>query len=285
MTERKAVLITGASGGIGRALVRSLADRGYTVFVGVRDGGEGLADVPGVRPVRLEVTDPDGVEAAARQVGREVRDWGLAAVINNAGVIVQGPLELVPPAELRRQFEVNTFGPAFVTRAFLPLLRAGAGRVINISAPTARQPMPFLAALSGSKAALAAMSQALRMELAAWDIPVVLVEPGTTATEIFDKAGAAAKAALALAEPHRVALYAGHLAAVEKALAGQRPGPVEPVARTVARALEDRRPKRLYVVPGDARLISLLTRLPVALRERLVIGNLGLAGVRAGDAG
>jgi short-subunit dehydrogenase len=169
-----------------------------------------------------------------------------------------------------------------VTQAFLPLLRAGNGRVINIGAPTARQPMPFLAPLSASKAALAAMSVALRMELVAWGIPVVLVEPGSTATEIFDKAGAAAKAAMALADPRKVALYANHLAAVEKRMASQKPAPVDPVARTVRKALEDRKPKRLYVVPGDARLISLLTRLPVALRERLVLGTLGLSGVQPG---
>ncbi|MER7422252.1 SDR family NAD(P)-dependent oxidoreductase [Nonomuraea rubra] len=183
---------------------------------------------------------------------------------------------------MRRQFEVNTYGPAFVTQAFLPLLRAGGGRLINISAPTARQPMPFLAPLSGSKAALAAMSTALRMELAAWGIPVVLVEPGSTATEIFDKSGAAARASLALADPRRSALYARHLAAVGRAQARQRLAPVDPVARTVVTALEARRPRRLYVAPGDARLIGLLTRLPVRLRERLVAGILGLTGIKAG---
>jgi NAD(P)-dependent dehydrogenase (short-subunit alcohol dehydrogenase family) len=84
------------------------------------------ADVPGVRVVPLDVTDPASVAAAADLVHREVGPAGLRAVVNNAGVIVQGPLELVPPAELRRQFEVNTFGPAYVVQAFLPLLGDGA---------------------------------------------------------------------------------------------------------------------------------------------------------------
>ncbi|MFC4006330.1 SDR family NAD(P)-dependent oxidoreductase [Nonomuraea purpurea] len=274
----KAVLITGASGGIGQALVKAAADKGYTVFAGVRGETPALAGQGNVRQVRFDVTDPDAVAAAAKQVEREANDRGLAAVINNAGVIVRGPVELVPPAELRRQFEVNTYGPAFVTQAFLPLLRTGGGRVINISAATARQPMPFMAALSGSKAALAAMSQALRMELATWGIPVVLVEPSSTATEIFDKADDAARAALALADPGRVALYAAHLAAVGKAMAAQKPGQVEPVVRTVLAALQARRPRRLYVAPGDARLVGLLTHLPAGLRERLVTGTLGLAG-------
>ncbi|MCF6469468.1 SDR family NAD(P)-dependent oxidoreductase [Nonomuraea sp. MG754425] len=281
MSEREGVLVTGASGGIGRAVVKTLAERGYTVFAGVRGEAPELAGLPNVHMVTLDVTDPDSVEAAAKQVGRDVARRGLRAVINNAGVIVQGPLELVPPAELRRQFEVNAYGPVFVTQAFLPLLRAGKGRLINISAPTARQPMPFLAPLSGSKAALASMSMALRLELAAWGIPVVLVEPGATATEIFDKAGAAAEASLALAEPRRAALYTRHLAVVGEAMAKQRLGPVEPVTRVVTAALEARRPKRLYAV-GDARVIGLLTRLPAGLRERLVAGTLGLAGIQAG---
>ncbi|MBB5777822.1 SDR family NAD(P)-dependent oxidoreductase [Nonomuraea jabiensis] len=280
----QAVLITGASGGIGQALVKAIAGKGYTVYAGVRGEAEVLAGMPGVRTVTLDVTDSDSVAAAAEQVGRDLRDQGLRAVINNAGVIVQGPLEIVPPAELRRQFEVNTYGPVFVTQAFLPLLRTGGGRVINISAATARQPVPFLAPLAGSKAALASMSTALRMELAAWDIPVVLIEPGSTATAIFDKAATAAEAALALADPGRAALYAEHLAAVAKATARRRHASTEPVVRTVTTALEARKPKRVYVVPGDARLLGLLSRLPAPLRERLISGTLGLTGVQAGKS-
>lgn len=279
--SRRAVLVTGATGGIGMATVRALVDREYRVFATVRGDAGPLAGLPGVSVVTMDVTDPASVAAAAKQVSREVGDGGLRAVVNNAGVIVQGPLELVPPGELRRQFEVNTFGPAYVVQQFLPMLRAGGGRVVNVSAPTARVAMPFLAALSGSKAALDSFSAALRLELAAWRIPVVTVEPGTTETAIFDKAGAAAKEALSLAEPHRVALYRDQLAAVEKALAGQRLRPAEPVVRAIVSAVDSARPKRRYVV-GDARLASLLVRLPAGLRDRLIAGAMGLRGIRAG---
>jgi NAD(P)-dependent dehydrogenase (short-subunit alcohol dehydrogenase family) len=279
--SRRPVLVTGAAGGIGMAAVRALVDRGYPVFAAVRADAGPLAGLPGVWVVTMDVTDPESVAQAVKQVRREVGDGGLRAVVNNAGVIVQGPLELMPPSELRRQFEVNTFGPAYVAQQFLPMLRAGEGRVINVSAPTARVAMPFLAALSGSKAALDSLSAALRLELAAWRIPVVTVEPGATETAIFDKAGAAARDALDLTEPHRVALYHDHLAALEKVIAGQRLRPARPVARAILSAVDARRPKRRYVV-ADARLASVLVRLPAGLRDRLIAGVMGLRGIRAG---
>lgn len=276
---QRAVLVTGASGGIGSALAQALAQRGYLVFAGVRGDDGSLAAVPGVRVVTLDVTDPDSVAAAAKQVGREVR--GLHAVVNNAGVIVQGPLELVPAEELRRQFEVNTFGPTYVMQAFLPLLRAGAGRLVNISAPTARTPLPFLAPISASKAALAALSEALRVELAAWHVPVVLVEPGSTATAIFAKADAAAQTALGAADPQRVALYRNQLTAVGKAMAKQQPRAIDPVVRAVVTAVDTRRPKRRYVVGSDARSLGMLSHLPAGLRDRLITSTFGLRGIHA----
>ena len=114
-----------------------------------------------MQPVAIDVTDPSGAEKAAKIVKEATGQSGLQAVINNAGVIAQGPLEPVQPEELRRQFEVNTFGPVHVIQAFLPLLRTGTGRIINISAPTARVPVLCMAPTGGSKAALAAFSDSL----------------------------------------------------------------------------------------------------------------------------
>ena len=228
--------------------------------------------------VTLDVADPASVAAAAKQLGSEVD--GLHAVVNNAGVIVQGPLELVPADELRRQFEVNTLGPATVVREFLPLIRAGSGRIVNITAPTGRIPVPMLAVLSGSKAALESISTALRLELAAWRIPVIVVEPGSTATAIFDKAAEHEEAAHGEFEPELVALYADHVAAVRKASARYKPGPIDQVAEVIARAVEARRPRRRYVV-GDARMMGLLNLLPDRLRDRFVSSAFGLNAVPA----
>lgn len=280
--QNSAVLVTGAAGGIGTAAVHTLAERGYLVFAAVRQDNTAsrtLAALPNVRLVTMDVTDPDSAAAAAEDVGRQVST--LHAIVNNAGLIVQGPLELVPPAQLQQQFEVNTYGPAYVTQAFLPLLRAGHGRVVNVSAPTGRVAMPFLGALSASKAALEAYTAALRLELAAWNMPVVVVEPGTTETDIFAKADTAAKAALRETDPRRTALYRDHLACLDKSMTAMKPRPVQPVADAIAAAVTDRKPQRRYSV-ADARMISVLLKLPTGLRERLVMGSLGLRGATAG---
>ncbi|MEV1172518.1 SDR family NAD(P)-dependent oxidoreductase [Nonomuraea sp. NPDC049784] len=283
--QRRAIFLTGAAGGIGEALVKDLTQRGYLVFAGVRSNRGSLDELPHVVTVQVDVTDPGSVADAAKRVSRHpTAAGGLHAVINNAGVIVQGPLELVPPAELQRQFEVNTFGPTYVTQAFLPLLRLGGGRVVNVGASTARTPLPLMAPISASKAALAALSDAQRLELAAWNIPVVLVEPGATETPIFASAEAAAKSATDSADPHRVALYANHLAAFAKMMAKQKNGPVHRVVKTIVTAVEVRNPKRRYVTGSDAHVLVTLSRLPASLRERLIASNFGLDKVTPGAA-
>ena len=276
-----AVLITGAAGGIGVAAVTLLAERGHRVFAGVRRPAPALDGLPGVEQVSFDVTDPDAVAAAAGSVSAAVDDAGLRAVVNNAGLIIQGPQELLPPADLRRQFEVNTFGPVFVTQSFLPLLRRGRGRVVNVSAPTANTPIPFMGPISARKAALAALSEALRTELAAWDIPVVIVEPDGTDTRIFAKADADARRALSRTDPARAALYAPHLEAIAAASAAQRLAPVASAAKAIVEAVEARNPKRRYLV-GGARTLSVLSRLPAGLRERIVTRAFGLGGIRRG---
>jgi NAD(P)-dependent dehydrogenase (short-subunit alcohol dehydrogenase family) len=270
------VFITGAATGIGAATTRRLAEAGYRVFAGVHQEAGSLARIPGVQPVAIDVTDPSGVQDAAKVVDDATGGGGLRAVINNAGVIVQGPLELVPAGELRRQFEVNTLGPAYVIQAFLPLLRTGKGRIINISAPTARVPVPFMAPIGGSKAALASFSDSLRLELGAWGIPVMVIEPGGTDTAIFRKAETAAQAALGAADPAKAALYSDQLAAVAKAAAKQKLGPADAVATTIVAAVEAGKPKRHYAAGSGTAIFAVLAHVPASLRERLIKTVFGL---------
>lgn len=277
------VLVTGAAGGIGQAVVRRLAGLGFTVYAGVRGraaagagaGAERLAALDGaVRIVELDVTDADSVAAAAAEIA--ARSGRLHAVVNNAGIIVQGPLELVPQAELRRQFEVNVYGPALVTQATLPLLRAGRGRIVNVSAPTARTAVPFMGPISASKAALESLSDALRGELAAFGIPVCVVEPGGTDTAIFAKAQKASAEALAAVDADRLALYAPALEALGRAAAKMKLVPVDGPADVIVRAVTADRPKALYVVGADSRAAGLLSHLPPKTRTKLTMRALGL---------
>jgi NAD(P)-dependent dehydrogenase (short-subunit alcohol dehydrogenase family) len=272
----KAVLITGAGVGLGLATAQALAAKGYRVHAGVRDPHRyPQLDAPGVHPLRLDVTDEASVAAAVDEVTAAEPD-GLHAVVNNAGVIVQGPQELLPPEEWQRQFDVNVFGPARVTRAFLPLLRRAPGRIVNISAASARVALPFLGPLSASKAALESLSDAARIELAPWGIRVVVVEPGALETEIFTKSAAAVRAALDGADPGRLALYRAQLDAVDAATARQRLGSVAKAAQVVVQAVVAARPRRRYYAGADARGLGLLAGLPAGLRERALTGAFGL---------
>lgn len=276
------MLVTGAAGGIGAALTETLARRGYRVYAAVRTGGGHLKADRGLCALQLDVTDPSSVRAAATAVRQEVGERGLRAVVNNAGVIVFGPLELVPPPELERQLRVNVVGAATVMQEFLPLLRAGQGRVINISAPTARVAMPFAAPISASKAALESLSDAARVELAPWGVPVIVIVPGAIATAIFDKAATAYRAALAASDPTRVALYAAQMAAVAAAQARVKPSNPQSVADVVVRAIEAPRPRTRYVANPDARLAEVLAHLPPRPRDRVLARALGLDRVRVG---
>ena len=276
-----AVMVTGANGGIGTALTRALIDAGYTVYAGVRDVDQARAALaPEARLVRLDVTDPAGVEAAAADVARQQHGAGLHALVNNAGIIVQGPLELSSADDLRHQFDVNVVGAMTVTNAFLPLLRQGApGRIVNVSAATARTAVPFMGPISSSKAALESLSDALRIELAPWGIRVVIVEPGATDTAIFAKAQARSNQAMAATADDKVALYEPSLAALGKAMAKTKLHPVDRVTRVIVKAVGARNPKPRYVSGSDARNLVLLSHLPSRARDRLLTGTLGLKKV------
>jgi NAD(P)-dependent dehydrogenase (short-subunit alcohol dehydrogenase family) len=276
--RERAVLVTGAARGGGLLTCKALAERGFRVYAGVRGEPGAAAELPDVRTVRLDVADGESVEAALDAV-RADGITELYGLVNNAGIIVQGPLELVPDEELRRQFEVNVFGPARVTRAFLPLLRAGRGRLVNITAPTARLPAPFLGALSASKMSLQGLSDVWRAELAHWGIRVVIVEPGAMRTEIFTTAAESADKMLAAQPAGQTALYRAQLDALGAAAAKMKLHSPDQLADAVVRALTAQRPRARYTVGPDTRLLGLLARLPLRTRDRLVLQVLGLAKI------
>lgn len=273
------VFLTGASGGIGAATALRLAEGGIPVFAGYRSNPGSVPEHPLITAVSVDVTDPGSVQQAIERIDASVGPAGLRAVINNAGFIVQGPLELLPEASLREQFATNTVGPLLVTQRALPLIRRGHGRVVNISAPTARIPVPFMGPIGASKSALSSWSGALRGELAPWRIPVVLIEPDATRTAIFDNAAARAESDLATADPERAALYQRQLAALAKAGAKQRMVEPDVIAKVVAKAVTTGRPRRRYVAGPGARMFGIIAHLPAALRERVVLSALGLSRV------
>jgi NAD(P)-dependent dehydrogenase (short-subunit alcohol dehydrogenase family) len=280
-------LITGASTGIGRATALRLAAGGWTVFAGVRDpaAGERLlaeAVAGSVIPLTLDVTDAGQIERARARVREETARAGgaegrLDALVNNAGIGVGGPLELLSPEDLRMQFEVNVFGQVAVTRALLPALRAAGGRIVLLSSIGGLVSVPFNGPYAASKHAIEALGDALRGELHSSNIHVSLIEPGSVKTPIWGKARATAEGVEIPPELQRE--YGRVPAAFAKVLSDTERRGVSPeqVAATIERALTARRPRARYLVGRDARgMVLAHALLPTAAFDRVLRRVLGV---------
>lgn len=279
--QQRAVLVTGAAGGIGSAAVRQLDASGFQVFAGIRNASDGemlqRTISAKITPVLLDITDATSVATAVATITQAVGNTGLSGLVNNAGFIVEGPVELIPMTEVRRQFEVNVIGHIAVTQAFLPLLRKAQGRIVNIGAPTSRISFPYMGVLSASKAALGSITDALRVELRPWGIAVSIIDPMAMQTKVFEKAEAlVGKIRQQLPDQH-VQMYASGLAAVSKAQAQQHMDDPAIVATAILHALTASKPKTRYAVGRGAGMVGILRLLPDHMRDRLLLRLSGLA--------
>ncbi len=284
MSGQRSVVITGASSGIGAACAQYLDGRGFTVWAGVRraEDGDELARLCSsrLRVLRLDVTNSDSISGAGRMLTEVVGESGLWGLVNNAGISVAGPLELLPLADVRTQFEVNVIGALAVTQTLLPLLRQGRGRIVNISSIAGLTATPFLGAYCSSKFALEAMSDALRLELAPWGVTVSLVEPGAVQSQIWQRATMSATHMLSQVTPASRALYDEPLRRMQDVIgrAAKRAIPAAVVARAVAHALTAPRPRARYLIGKDARVRALMKwMLPTRAQDRVLAWFLGLA--------
>jgi NAD(P)-dependent dehydrogenase (short-subunit alcohol dehydrogenase family) len=201
---------------------------------------------------------------------------GLAGLVNMAGIIVEGPLEAIPAQELRRQFEVNVIGPVALTQAALPLLAKARGAIVNIGAVSAHLTPPFYGPIAASKAALASLNDAMRLEFAQFGVRVFLIEPGAMKTGIFATAKATRDAWHA-DRPDLERRYRPALAAMERAFEKSGADDPDVVVRAVIAALSGRRARPRAVVGKGAGAFVLLSRLPIRLRDRVVKSALGLS--------
>jgi NAD(P)-dependent dehydrogenase (short-subunit alcohol dehydrogenase family) len=274
----KNVLVTGTSTGIGHSTALELARRGWRVFAGVRKEADGDAlkrEAEGeVHIVLLDVADEASIDSAAALLAEQT-GGKLHGLVNNAGVYLGGPLELMRPEEIRKTLDVNVTGLLLLTRACLPLLRAAQGRIVNISSISGLIAMPGVSVYAASKHAVEAVTDALRVELQPFGIKVVAVEPGGVKTPIWDKGAkrdAAAREDRGTAETRE--LYAPIVRLLEKLNA--KPGglPPEALAEVVTEALESAKPKNRYLVGKDAKALKMLTRLPDGLRDKAIAAKI-----------
>jgi NAD(P)-dependent dehydrogenase (short-subunit alcohol dehydrogenase family) len=271
---RKHTLVTGSSSGIGRATALRLAAAGQHVYAGVRkpaDGDNLVRSAVGgeITPVILDVTEPGHIAAAAAAVDEHTGPAGLDGLVNNAGYGLACPVELVPLDAFRRQLDVNLTGQLAVTQAMLPALRRARGRIVMVSTIGVRFSPPFAGALDAAKAALTALGDALRQELAPWGIRVVIVEPATINSGAADKVTRDAAAAMAAAVPERRALYADTFTAMLQVMERREANgsPPDVAAATIARALTAPRPRAVYLCGKDSRRLAILSGLPVPVLD------------------
>jgi NAD(P)-dependent dehydrogenase (short-subunit alcohol dehydrogenase family) len=273
---RKHTLVTGSSSGIGRATALRLAAAGQHVYAGVRkpEDGERLArsaaDGSGeITPVILDVTDAGQIAAAAAAIDEHTGPAGLDGLVNNAGYGLACPAELVPLDAFRQQLDVNVTGQLAVTQAMLPALRRARGRIVMVSTIGVRFSPPFAGPLDAAKAALTALGEALRQELAPWGIRVVLVEPATINSGAADKVTRDAAAAMAAARPEGRALYADTFTAMLQVMARREANgsPPDVAAAAIARALTAARPRAVYLCGKDSRRLAILSGLPAPVLD------------------
>lgn len=272
MTVRnEAVVVTGAAGGIGRACVSRLQDLGFTVLAAVRSDAQ-AAEIPsGARTFTLDLSEPARVDEAVE----EIRSFGLPlrGLVNNAGASRAGAIEDLSMQSVREVLQVNLLGPVQLTRALLPDLRSGNGRIVNIGSGEAFLATPLNAPYCMAKHALEAFSESLRLEVARSGVAVSVVSPGQTETPILEKARASFRELSSqTSEPYR------HLVAPRARMA-ERPGaPPSRVADAVARAVSSTKPRSRYFVGSDSRGAYLLGRvMPGTLRQRFMRAFLGFS--------
>ena len=275
----EAVVVTGASSGIGEATAVAASRAGFLAFAGVRGDADAtrLATLhPNVRAIRIEVTDAASIAAAAQVVA--ACGLPLRGVVSNAGIAVGGPLEFLPVDQLRRLFEVNVFGSVAVAQAFLPLLRSSHGRLVFVGSISGRLAIPFVAPYSASKFALRAIADALRLELRPAGVAVALIEPSSVKTPIWQKGRDSRGRLLEVLPPRAFEHYRTQIEAMFASTESEERTaiPVDQVSAAIIHALTARKPRTHYLLGKPARAGSIIAHLPAGLRDRAVRASMKL---------
>jgi len=264
------VLVTGASRGIGLAITERMSERGWDVYATVRssEAARKLDKIPNVHAIPLDITDRSAVKGLAGQLPDT-----LNGVVNNAGIIVNGPVESLSIDDLSRQLDVNVTAQIGVTQAVLPKIRQGNGRVLFMSSVSGLITLPGTGAYSASKYAVESLADALRMELRPWRIPVSLIEPGPTRTDMWGDVLVDYDRMTAGLSDEQRELYAAHLVGNRKLLARMQRyvGDPKKVVKAVDHALTSRHPRRRYLCDNVSRVQkSVLAITPTAINDAVL---------------
>lgn len=270
----KSVVITGISSGIGYYLAKEYDQKGYRVFGTIRSESdrERLSkELPKVHLLMCDVTDEQAIQEAAKEVEVKLADHGLDILINNAGVVVSGPLMIMDMKEFHQQYDINVFGLLRVTQAFLPLLGATEkpagqpGTIINISSVTGKIGFPFVGAYSSSKFAVEGLSHSLRRELLPFGIKVVIIGPASVKTPIWEK-----ESATDIPEKARNSIFGKYIINFQKLMLKTAEKGLDPIKLTkkIVKISEKKKPGIRYAFAKQYILEWILPR--YILSERMI---------------
>ncbi|MBM6996515.1 SDR family NAD(P)-dependent oxidoreductase [Paenibacillus sp. DXFW5] len=274
------VVVTGTSSGIGRATAEQLAAEGFHVLAGVRRQED--ADKikrQNIEPVIVDVTKVDTLKALAERVEQDPLGRPLRAVVNNAGIAVNAPLEMVPLDEFRRQIEVSVIGQVAVIQALTPALLNSGGRVVNIGSLGGKVSMAGFGIYSAAKYAMEAINDSLRREMSSFGLKVIMITPGGVSTGLTEQGIATAERLAKLMTPDQHRRHDRLFDAVKAqaemwAKDGIRP---EKVAAVISRAIHEKKPRTRYTAGRDSALLTRLVRiLPDKLLDRMLCSQMKL---------
>ena len=272
--KNKSVLVTGSSTGIGKAIALHLDQKGYKVYAGVRNEKDAellkseSSDL--LTPIMLDVTDEKSIKEVFDTINNDSNS-NFYGIVNNAGIGISGVLEATPISDVRNVMEVNVIGLLSVTKTFIPLLKEAKGRIINIGSTSGYLTFPGGSVYAGSKFAVRAITDALRLELKHLGISVSLISPGAVESEIWNKSKSYKEKIRKSVNPQVFEDYKTLINFGESILKEVKPIPAIEVAKTVADALESPKPKRYYYVGSDCKAAVKFAKLPHSLMDSLIL--------------
>ena len=273
MVSEKAILITGASSGIGKACALYLEKLGFIIYAGVRkeqDFNNYKKYKPSkILPIFLDVRNSENILNAFNDIASSSIE--LYALVNNAGISIGGPIELIPMHLVEELIAINIIGVLNVTKVFIPLLRKSRGRIINIGSIAGRISVPGLCAYCSSKSALIGLSHSMRLELQRFGIAVSLIEPGIINTPIWEKGLNLADKSINQVSKELIELYRPLIYFLKRIVTTPLKADVKKVAVIVAKAITSKRPRKRYLVGIDAKLLTLIDILPRSVSDWSII--------------